>query len=447
MKHKALILLVVFCAVFALFQMGFAEVSSEEAAKLKSTLTPLGAEKAGNKEGTIPAWDGGLTTVPPGFKNGDPHPDPFADEKPLFTITSQNMSQYEDKIDEGSQFLLKKYPSYRMDVYPSHRTAAAPQYVYDNTFQNATRAKLTNNGLSVEGAYGGIPFPIPKNGNEVMFNHLLSWKGEAAYEDYSIWLIKGDSTVLAVEAENFQQWPYYYKDVPIDKWNGYYWYLRQLSTAPPFKAGECILIKDPVDLYGEGRQAWQYLVGQRRTRRAPSISYDTPDFVSSGQIYFDEAFLFNGALDRYQWKLVGKKEMFIPYNCNKSGLGKIQDVMGREYVNPDYVRWELHRVWVVDATLAPAKRHVVPKRRFYLDEDTWGAALSIGWDGHGKLWRYIVSLMMAMPEIPATLLTSNAVYNLETGMRTYFACDLWKDVPGWPETFFTPASLAGTSVR
>src|SRR4051794_31188980 len=87
-----------------------AAVSAEEAAKLKTTLTPLGGERAGNKDGSIPAWDGGLQTdaSPP---NSASIPNLFANDKPLFTITPQNAAQYADKLTEGSLGLLKRYPS------------------------------------------------------------------------------------------------------------------------------------------------------------------------------------------------------------------------------------------------------------------------------------------------------------------------------------------------
>lgn len=453
MKSKVAIAMVL-CTFSVLAQTGFGAVSSEEAAKLKTELTPLGGEKAGNKEGTIPAWDGGLTTVPPGYKSGDKRPDPFAGEKPLFTITSQNMDKYAEKLSEGSKFMLTHYAGYKLDVYPTHRTAAAPQYVYDSTFQNATRAKTTHNGLSIEGAHGGIPFPIPKDGFEAMYNHVIGWQGESVYEPMRLYVVPSDGkAVLAAEAENDLQYPYYFKDMPENQWSDCdYELFRQVQTAPPYKAGETILVKDPVDYYGKGRQSWQYLTGQRRCRRAPTISYDTPDFVASGQQNFDEAFVFNGSLDRYDWKLVGKKEMYIPYNCNKFYLAKESEVLGKQYLNPDYIRWELHRVWVVEGNLASGKRHVVAKRRFYLDEDSWRAVLSDGWDAHGNLWRYIISYPIALPEMPGIVGITWEVNNLQTGSRALvdFVNDMsvqYQIKPRWPDSFFTPDALAGCGVR
>ncbi len=456
MKHKTLIAIVVLFAVFALLQTCFAEVSAEEAAKLKTTLTPMGAEKAGNKEGTIPAWDGGITKAPAGYKSGQLRPNPFHGEKPLFSIDGKNMSQYEDKLAEATKFMLKKYPGFRLDVYSTHRTGSAPQWVYDNIFKNATRAKTTNEGLTVTGAYGGIPFPIPKDGNEAMFNHLLVYKGEQYRMPFANYVITPDGkAVLAAKGVDTIRFPYYLQSASLENFKGYYLQLRQIQTAPPFKNGETILTWDPVDQYGVGRSAWQYLVGQRRVRRAPSIAFDTPDFVASGQQFFDEVLIYNGSLERYTWKMVGKKEIYVPYNCYEFYLApKDADAMGvgMQYWNPDKVRWELHRVWVVEANLAPGKRHVVAKRRFYLDEDSWLAVLCEGWDGQGQLWRYDQPAPINVYELPGIIAITWGVSNLQTGARTCSnvvneAEAQFEVVPYKPDSFYSPDDLASTGVR
>lgn len=432
----------------------FAAVTADEAAKLKTNLTPVGAEKAGNKEGTIPEWTGGYTSKQAKYVSG-PRADPFPGEKPSFSITAKNADQYADKLSDGVKALLKKYPeTYRLDVYPTHRTAAAPQWVYDNAFKNATRAKTIHEGNSVEGAYGGIPFPIPKTGNEAMWNHLLYWQGESIFLPFRAYTVTTDGkAVLASQTDEWHQYPYYFKDSSLDKFNGDYWLVAQVATAPPFKAGEQILMRDPIDQVGKGRQAWQYLPGQRRVRKAPAISYDTPDFVVSGVGNFDEAFVFMGAMDHYQWKLLGKKEMYIPYNNNRFAAAKFADVLGPKHLNPDLMRWELHRVWIVEATVAPGKRHVVPKKRYYLDEDCWYTVLGDGWDAQGQLWKTYYSLMLLVPELPAVVGTvNNGLYNLLTGVYMYnLAINempvQYQPIEIKPDSFYTPDGMAGRGVR
>jgi len=445
-------------ALWAVAMPAFAGVTAEEAAALKSTLTPFGAEKAGNAAGTIPAWDGGMTKVAAGYKSGAPRPDPFPDEKPVLQISAKNMEQYKDKLSDGVQELMRKYPdSFRVDVYPSHRTAAAPQWVYDNIFQNATRARATQNGNSIEGACGGIPFPIPKNGAEVAWNHLLRWRGESAESAFRIWVGNADgSRTMASEAKDDHQFPYYRKDTcGNDKQlPAIFYQFRQIQTNPPFKAGESILVIDPLDQIGEGRKAWQYLAGQRRVRRAPTIAFDTPDFVASGQGYFDEVFMFWGSLERYDWKLLGKKEIYVPYNNNRFGLAKTEELFAGNghHLNPDKLRWELHRVWVVEADLAAGKRHAVNKRVYYFDEDTWANLLQDGYDASGKLWRTLYSIPYVAPDIPGFVTQTWSTHNLQAG--TWMVNNVYNDLPNQykvvaprPDTYFSPDALAGSGVR
>src|SRR3954469_7272209 len=146
--------LVAALAAAALPLAASAALSAEEAKALGTTLTAVGAEKAGNKDGSIPAYTGGLTTAPADYKAGDGiRANPFAAEKPTLTVDAKNMAQYGDKLTEGTKALLKAYPSFRLDVYPTHRTVAFPKFVAENTARSAVKAKTMNDGRSMEGAH------------------------------------------------------------------------------------------------------------------------------------------------------------------------------------------------------------------------------------------------------------------------------------------------------
>jgi hypothetical protein len=430
-----------------------AAVTAEEAAKLKTTLTPMGAERAGNKDGSIPAWDGGYTKAPAGYKQGDPRPDPFAGEKPLYSISAKNMAQYADKLTDGVKGLMQKYPNFRVDVYPTHRSAAAPQWYYDNSFKNATRAKLTGDGYTFEGAYGGVPFPITTNPKEMMLNHLTAWKrGESSTSPSRCFTVTPDGKMTLV-SDGIQdlQHPYNYKDGSLATYSGHHNIGRYVQSAPASKAGESILAHFPT-VEGKNIGLWQYLVGQRRVRRAPSVSYDTPDSVTSGLGFFDEAFMQFGPYDHHDFKLVGKKEIYLPYNNNRANAAAPEDLFKPGFMNPDLVRWELHRVWEIEANLAPGKRHVVAKRKLYLDEDTWQIILMDGWDAQGQLWRMAYTLTQLAPDVPA--LVGNiawGVYNLQTGGYYLNAATngakQFAVVPRRKETFFSPEELANVGAR
>jgi hypothetical protein len=440
-------------AVMTFSNGALAAVSAEEAAKLKTTLTPLGAERAGNADGSIPAWDGGMTEAAPGYKSGDVRPDYFPDEKPLYSISAANMDQYADKLTDGVKGLMKKYPDYRIDVYPTHRTAAAPQWFYDNTFKNATSAKLTGDGYRFEGAYGGVPFPITDNPNEMILNHFTAWtRGESSISPSRCYTVTpgGRMSLVSDGIQNMQR-PYHYKDGSLEDYKGIHMLGRYVQEAPASKAGESILLHNP-SVAKKRIGLWQYLVGQRRVRRAPSVSYDTPDSVTSGMGFFDEAFMLFGPWDHHEYKLVGKKEIYIPYNNNKANAAAPKDLFTPKFMNPDLVRWELHRVWVIEANLAPVKRHVVAKRMFYLDEDSWQIILSDGWDAQGDLWRMNYTLTQLAPDVPA-LVGDMAwgVYNLQTGSYYLNAAvndtTQFKVVKPRRESFFSPEELANLGLR
>lgn len=449
--NKIALIGVVAVAALSFSHTSNATVTAEEASKLKSSLMPLGGEKAGNKDGSIPEWSGGLTNSIPGAKLGDIPTALFANEKPLLQITSKNMSQYADKLTDGAQALLKKYPdSYRVDVYKTHRTAAAPQMVYDNTFKNATRCRTKDSGTNLEGCFGGIPFPIPNDGNEVVWNFILRVFPESTEHGFKNIIISSDgSRTMATRNDYQRQYPYYAKDGSLEKWTGEFVLARFITTAPPFKAGESLVFRDNVD-NKKARTAWQYLVGQRRVRRAPTVGFDTPDFVSSGANYFDEVEGFNGAIDRFEWKLVGKKEIFVPYNNNRFVGEKIDDVFSKHHLNPDKLRWELHRVWVVEASVASGKRHAVPKRKFYFDEDSWLAVAMDGYDAEGKLWRTSQGLNFALPNVPALQQMTVAVYNLQASTLAVVQLlneEYYRSVSKKSETFFTGEALGGEGAR
>lgn len=453
MMNRRTMLLALTASLFASAPAAWSAVGNEEAAQLKGKLTPFGAEKAGNKDGSIPEWDGGYK-APPGQKITGKRSDPFADEKPLFSITSQNFTQHASKLTEGQMAMFKKYPNYRMDIFPSHRTASAPQWVYDNTFANATRAKTTNNGFSMEGAFGGVPFPIPKTGMEVMWNHVLRWQGEAYKWRINTWITTTDGKKVQVSDSIVDnQMPYYYKEGSLDTFKKEHFYLRLVTFGPPQKAGEALLYRDPQDMGGIGRQSWQYLTGQRRVRKLPNAAYDTPSFVTSGVSNFDEIFLFSGSMDRYGWKIIGKKELYVPYNANKIFKPeKDADAMSERFLNPDYVRWELHRVWEVEANLIEGKRHVIPKRRFYVDEDSWLAVLADGWDAKGQLWKTFWYLPILAPDLPGIASGPFGHYNLQSG--DWIANNMMNEKSEQitfpkrqPDNYFTPDALAGEGVR
>ncbi len=396
-----------------------AAVTAEEAKKLGTTLTATGAEQAGNADKTIPEYSGGLTTAPAGFTKGSgTRPDPFAADKPLYSIKGADLARYQDKLTAGTAEMLKKFSAYRVDVYPTRRSIAFPKYVVDNTVKNATSVKTTDNGLGLEGTFAGIPFPIPKTGNEVMWNHLLRYTGQTYYTQYdSINVDSAGKAVLATTGQITIDYPYYDpKRTAVSAPSDIYFRTKVAYTAPARRNGEALLVQDYINPMSNGRKGWQYLPGQRRVKLAPDIAYDTPNPGSAGASTYDDTWVFNGAMDRYDFKLVGKREMIVPYNSFKLAYAKDPFVVTTAgTLNPDYVRWELHRVWVVEATLKEGKRHIYAKRTFYVDEDSWVAVASDEYDARGQLFRSGFVYTMPLYDVPAPNATTQSVQDFSSG--------------------------------
>ena len=209
---------------------------------------------------------------------------------------------------------------------------------------------------------------------------------------------------------------YYDPEGSLEKFDGYSQLGKFVTTEPGAKAGEALLMHFSMNQLNQRTALWQYLVGQRRVRKAPSVAYDMPNSVTSGIGLFDEAFMLFGSIDRHELKLIGKKEFYIPYNNNRAAVAKVSDLVTPNTLNPSLVRWELHRVWEVEATLIPGKRHTVVKRKYYFDEDSWQIMMFDGWDAKGDLWRTNFALVLLAPDIPAVL--GNVMwggYDLQTG--------------------------------
>lgn len=389
-----------------------AAVSPEEASKLGNTLTPLGAETAGNSAGTIPAWTGGLP------QSDDRWTDPFAGEQPLFTITAENAEQYKDNLSPGQLAMLKKYPTFKIPVYKTHRTSALPQYVYDQIKKNATDAELVSEGNGVKGFEGAIPFPIPQNGLEVIWNHITRYRGGSLNRTYVQVPVHSNGSFTPVKINEKLAYPNYLQGGADPQKDGnILFYFVQQVLAPARLTGNVLLVHETLDQVRQARQAWSYNSGQRRVRRAPQISYDAPGTASEGQRTTDNLDLFNGAPDRYDWKLIGKQELYIPYNSFKLADRslKYKDILQKGHMNPDLTRYELHRVWKVEATLKDGERHIYGKRTFYIDEDSWQVAVADHFDGRGQLWRVAEAFQFQYRDAQVPLMTAELLYDLQSG--------------------------------
>ena len=424
-----------------------AGISADEIARLGADLTPLGGERAGNADGTIPEWTGGITEPPAGYTVGEHHRDPYGGDQPLFTINAANLDVHRDRLSVGHQRMLETYPSFEMQVYPTRRSASVPQRIYDATRTIAATAKLVDDGNGVDGAVIGIPFPIPASGQEVIWNHLLRYRGETVACVVGLVAVTRGGAYTLVKNSLEIELRYSLPGMTLEELGNTMIYYKQKVLAPARLAGDIVLVHETMNQFREPRSAWTYNPGQRRVRRAPNIAYDNPGTSSDGLRTADQIDMFNGAIDRYDWKLVGKRELYVPYNSYKLHSSDIEfsDILKPLHVNPEFLRYELHRVWVVEATLKEGATHIYKRRTLYVDEDSWQILAADIYDNRDQLWRVSEGHLINYYEKPLMWPTLEVHTDLQAGRYLAFGLDNEFPMCTWDADLrsrdFTPAAL------
>lgn len=410
------VLLLTACALSAQ-----AKVDPVQANRLNGDLTPLGGERKGNAAGTIPEWNGGLAQPIPSYKPGMHHPDPYANESALYVVNSKNVAQYQAQLPVGLKTLLETNPDYYLRVFPTHRSAAAPQRIYDATRYNATNAELISGGNGVQGVAAGIPFPEPQTGQEAIWNHVMRYRGD------QIHFVTNQAAVLSNGAYNLLKLDrdIYFKYgregmTPGELENTLFFY-KYSVVAPAKLAGSALVVQETLDQVEAIRKAWRFNRGERRVRRLPMLAFDTLQPDTNGMATADMVDSYNGAPDRYEWKLDGKKEMLVPYNSyavHQKGI-PYDTILQPKSVNPELLRYELHRVWIVEASLRKGFSHPYAKRRFYIDEDSWQILAVDLYDKDDKLIGLQESHPISYYDVPMFGSTLETIYDF-AGKR-YFA--------------------------
>ncbi|OUS24437.1 outer membrane lipoprotein-sorting protein [Gammaproteobacteria bacterium 45_16_T64] len=433
-----------------------AKVDGAQAAKLGGELTDVGAETAGNADGTIPAYTGGLKDAPACYDGGTFLCNPFPDDKPLFEITAANLDQYKDKLSPGQIAMFNTYPdTYKMPVYQTRRTAALPDSVNSASKENASKTFLAEGGNGLKDyTVRGYPFPIPNDGVEAIWNHIVRYRGEAATRLTGQATPQVNGAFNVVIFEDQVAFRFGLTDIKPGEDENVLFYFKQKVKSPARLAGNVLLVHETIDQVKEPRKAWIYNAGQRRVRRAPQVAYDGPGTAADGLRTADNFDMYNGTPDRYEWKLVGKKEMYIPYNnfkLDEKGL-KYKDIIKPGHLNPEYTRHELHRVWVVESKLKPRTRHVYGARHFYIDEDTWQAGIIDHYDGRGNLWRVGQAYQMQYYHSKVPWYAMEALYDLNA--KRYLALGLDNEEPvgiqfdkRYSKIEYKPAALRQAGVR
>lgn len=375
-----------------------ANASPEQQSLLGNSLTPFGATRAGN-DGRIPEWVDGTAFI--------------ENQQPLFVITAENYTQYEVNLTAGQVALFKHYPeTFKMPVYPSQRTFTAPDWVNQNTYKNTLTTKLNTDKSGFVDALPGIPFPIPASALEVYFNHIARWRGKQLTNTASDAVVYKNGKHALITRKSIVRFDFYNENISSNNFVS----LIARVTAPASKAGGGVLVLDPLDQLNNIRSAWLWDKGRRRAIRAPNLSYDTPVTIADSLRTADDTDLINGSPDRFDWQLLEKREIYIPYNNTQLSSKDIRykNLLSKHHINPEHTRYELHRVWVISASLKTKWRHIYSHRDFYLDEDSWQVVIADQYNKQGELWRVSLSFPKFFPDMPGIFPVINVFHDLHS---------------------------------
>lgn len=416
------------CASLVFGATAGAGVTAEEAARLGADLTPIGAERGGNADGTIPAWTGGITQPPTGYVQGTWHRDPYPEDSALFSISAANLDEYGEALSEGQKALLLAYPdTWRMHVFPSRRTASYPDWVYEAVQANATAAQLVTEGRgSVTGAIVSSPFPIPQSGVEAVWNHTLRFRGVRVSRGVGSAAVtrRGNYSVVVTQQEIGLPYAAPGENAFKREHPNVILAIKSKIIAPALRSGDGALVIEPIDQTRDPRKTWNYSRALRRVLRNPRFSYGHPVPDSSGLQTVDGQDLFNGPPDRFDWQLLGKRELYVPYNAYRLHGDTVDsdELLFTGHINPERGRYERHRVWVVEGRLKEGERHVYSRRVFYLDEDSWQVLVTESYDRDGRLWRVAEAHALNYYEVPLLWDTLQVYHDLQE--RRYFIAGL-----------------------
>ena len=431
-----------------------AKVGETEAAKLGKELTCVGAEAGPNADGSIAAFSGKWLGKPPNVEytlHAGQHPvDVYPDDKALFEITAANMEQYAEKLSDGQKAMFKKHPdTFRIPVYQTRRDFRYPDTVCEISKKNALSAELIDDGLGFNALKGGAPFPIPSQAMEVLANANFPYRARSEKVVRDIADVASDGSIVWGRQENNNLSGYNQPEMIGQPMEGLMARSMSATLLPDRDRGLKTVSQEPANFAEAKRLAWQYDPGTRRVRQLPSYGFDNPMGGTGGKMTIDQDRLINGDPSRYEWKLLGKREMYIPANSYRihGKSVKYADLLKPGHANPDFLRYELRRVWALEGTLKSGYRHLFGKRVLFLDEDNWQASVGDYYDARGNLWQHAIINHYYAFDINGWQAGTSFYHDLDSG--SYVAFNLFQERNLGPvlnddslkPDMFTPAAL------
>ena len=355
-----------------------------------------------------------------------------------FRVDKSNADKYKDMMPAGLYQLIKEW-GYSANVYDTVNDFSFPKEYQEMTEKNKGKARINKRG-GIENYAGGLPFPEPKTAAEIMWDYEYKYLGDDFYYvgDVSIMATTGRERKLGLNYARLA----YESRIKLDPKPSIpdpnHIEIKEISrfTYPEDIAGMALLTaryQDP----SKGDDGWMYIPTIRRVRR---ISVAQRGDSSGGMDFtWDDYRGFSGKVSDYTWKLVGKKEMIVPFHAPTHNP-KRKGIM----FNPDDVRYELRTVWIVDGVNVD-KSYVYSKRRSYVDTHSYDVIAADLWDRKNVLWKYIDISNSADLTNHISYTVFGASYDLIAQRCTLVYNIKCRLNSGLKEAYFTSTNLQTTS--
>ncbi len=371
----------------SVFVLSFVVLGSYSASFAAADISLVGADPGPNESGEIPAWVGiaGLQ-CPADYEKGDFLPNPYEAEKPLYRIDHTNVDKYKHRLSFGQVTRLKRHKRFYMNIYPAHRNLEyLPEY-YAATIETQKSVKIDEDNTLI-GFKGGVAFPHAKNGLEAAWNVRRMYTSDDAMSSLVDRIVspagKIKKTIQIAKVMTLGEGRITHK---LPNPNKLAQKIVAFYTYPADTAGTCFMAYSYLDST-KLDETWLYLPTLRRVRRAPSM---TGGGQIDGELCMDEnGQEFRGNVNDWTWKLHGKKEHYVAYNCFSIFVKgtKPEDECWAQDLNPERLRYELHRVYKLEANAIEGLNHPYKKRVGFYDEDAWQPLLGDRYDKRGDIYR------------------------------------------------------------
>jgi Protein of unknown function (DUF1329) len=386
--------------------------------------------------GAAPSWTG---KVAPAIQPGT-------------VITSANYQSFADLDKLLPPRLYARLAPGAWDPIKEIHVGETDQFFPTHEYQAATKSgRYAPQGFTIKDWKGGLPFPKPTTGDQVLLNYLYRYWVDDLTFGFE-WHLVGPQNNLerTIKGKMFGM-----------RLNG-----RTLTDPKPsYDAANAgvleklaTLIESPKDVRGlalsrtrhvdmtQSDSIQYYLPALRRVRRLSGR--DTQDPIAGTDITWDDYVAFYQQVDptTTEVKLVGEGEILHPSSYTKPVKGGVGGYLhavsdfDRSDMTVRFKKWQRRPVWIIDV-ISRDPSYIYSKRRIWIDKEVPNILHVETWDRKGNPWKTLRTSMIYNPTNGDAASWDWADFADEINKHRTTWIFEWKSLPGLTPDDFDTAML------